>query len=463
MRYFVARARWFSLAFAVSIVLKPAFGQGENSRVAPIELIGRDLIVLMNSLNQGVNDPTKTLPREPMIDRAMDAVGQTPLFKITALSQKQANAKLSEIDSAYYPQVDGGVNSGRRTYTTTTASSGGYSGGYLYVTQRLFDFGALEVQRGSVLDQISISKQSEERQRSELLLTAVRLFYETQRSLIQVRLARENLQARRALVNFIRERTELGASSIADVVRAETQVADGLDLLSSSLKNLSQAQARYREFYLDEAQPYILPTEPEVEDVSNAGLEDYLKDHPALIEADLKVSMALKNYESTKAAKKGTVNLEFKYNQTAAFAGSSASQDRTLMITYARSIYSGGAEDARSQQAYIAVEEARLERERLAQEMTKKIRDSLAEYNGQVASLRSRLMVFKGAEDAYAITKDLYAFSRSSLFELLRAQETLYSSGQKLIDSIIDRALSKYQLLFDTNQLLKLAKASKPE
>jgi len=291
----------------------------------------------------------------------------------------------------------------------------------------------------------------------------VRLFYETQRSLIQVRLARENLQARRALVNFIRERTELGASSIADVVRAETQVADGLDLLSSSLKNLSQAQARYREFYLDEAQPYILPTEPEVEDVSNAGLEDYLKDHPALIEADLKVSMALKNYESTKAAKNGTVNLEFKYNQTAAFAGSSASQDRTLMITYARSIYSGGAEDARSQQAYIAVEEARLERERLAQEMTKKIRDSLAEYNGQVASLRSRLMVFKGAEDAYAITKDLYAFSRSSLFELLRAQETLYSSGQKLIDSIIDRALSKYQLLFDTNQLLKLAKASKPE
>jgi outer membrane protein TolC len=173
--------------------------------------------------------------------------------------------------------------------------------------------------------------------------------------------------------------------------------------------------------------------------------------------------MALKNYESTKAAKNGTVNLEFKYNQTAAFAGSSASQDRTLMITYARSIYSGGAEDARSQQAYIAVEEARLERERLAQEMTKKIRDSLAEYNGQVASLRSRLMVFKGAEDAYAITKDLYAFSRSSLFELLRAQETLYSSGQKLIDSIIDRALSKYQLLFDTNQLLKLAKASKPE
>ena len=75
MRYFVARARWFSLAFAVSIVLKPAFGQGENSRVAPIELIGRDLIVLMNSLNQGVNDPTKALPREPMIDRAMDAVG----------------------------------------------------------------------------------------------------------------------------------------------------------------------------------------------------------------------------------------------------------------------------------------------------------------------------------------------------------------------------------------------------
>ena len=63
------------------------------------------------------------------------------------------------------------------------------------------------------------------------------------------------------------------------------------------------------------------------------------------------------------------------------------------------------------------------------------------------------MLVFKGAEDSYAISKDLYAFSRSSLFEVLKSQEDLYNAGQRLIDSIINRAMAKYKLLHAAQRL----------
>lgn len=442
------------LSFLANIPV--ANSQQLDVRVAPIELIGRDLIVLMNSLNEGVNDPTKTLPRGPMLERAIGAVERTPLYKMAALGRRRASSQLDEIDAGMSPQIQGGVNAGQRTYEAGVTSSGAYNALSLTVRQRVFDFGATEAQREAVENQLGQSVRAEAQQRNELLLNGIKLFYETQRSLIQVRLARENLQARRSLVNFIRERAELGASSIADVVRAETQVADGLDLLSGSLKSLSQAQARYREFYLEEAQPYILPMEPDIQEIASSPMENYIENHPLLIQAELKIASAMKNYEAVQLGSQGELALELKYSQNGSFAGTAATTDRTLMLVFNRALYDGGGSAARAQAAYVAVDEATLEKERLTQDLMKKIRDSLAEYNGQVASLRSRMLVFKGAEDAYAITKDLYAFSRSSLFELLRAQETLYSSGQKLIDSIVDRAIAKYQLLFDTNELMGL-------
>ena len=62
------------------------------------------------------------------------------------------------------------------------------------------------------------------------------------------------------------------------------------------------------------------------------------------------------------------------------------------------------------------------------------------------------MLVLEGAKDSYGITKELYTFSRISLFEVLSAQEELFNSGKNLIDSIIDRAVAKYKLLYLCNQ-----------
>ena len=171
----------------------------------------------------------------------------------------------------------------------------------------LYDFGANDLQkRTAQYDILAVDSQIKNIQ-SELLLEALEAFYEVQRSLLQSRLARENLQARKTFVNFIRERNSLGASSSADVVRAESRVAEALDLLSSSLRTLSEAQARYRQYYNSEAEPYILPTEINVEDLELFDVDKYAIQHPLFIEAEFQIESILSQIETLKAQKYGQI------------------------------------------------------------------------------------------------------------------------------------------------------------
>ena len=99
----------------------------------------------------------------------------------------------------------------------------------------------------------------------------------------------------------------MGASSSADVVRAESRVAEALDLLSSSLRTLSEAQARYRQYYNSEAEPYILPTEINVEDLELFDVEKYAIQHPLFIEAEFQIESILSQIETLKAQKYGQI------------------------------------------------------------------------------------------------------------------------------------------------------------
>ena len=84
--------------------------------------------------------------------------------------------------------------------------------------------------------------------------------------------------------------------------------------------------------------------------------------------------------------------------------------------------------------------------------LKQQLEDAFSEYDGKVSAVSSKMLVLEGAKDSYNITKELYSYSRISLFEVLAAQEELFNSGKNLIDSIIDRALSKYQLIYLCNQ-----------
>ena len=133
-------------------------------------------------------------------------------------------------------------------------------------------------------------------------------------------------------------------------------------------------------------------------------------------------------------------------------------QNVSTGITFSRDLYSGGSDILKIEQAQLKLKSTKLELDKVRIIISKEIRESFAEYDGGVSAVDAQILVLQGAKETYSITKELYAFSRVSLFEVLSSQEELVNAGMKLIDSVIDRALAKYRLLNATQQLLKQIK-----
>jgi adhesin transport system outer membrane protein len=463
MRFAIkAMARLLTYVVMFTLIGQEAIAQANESdtRVTAIELIGRDLVRLLNQLTEGEKDPTKRLPITPILNKATKAVQDSPIFQQAQSNKKSLEGQRKEVRAGLLPQISLGTGSGTRDYDVSSGSGGytRYSGDYatrtLTAKQLLYDFGGVWSSMTATEKRLIAAELKAEAQRSEIFLQSLKIFYETQRGLLQVRLARENLQARRAFVNFIRERSDLGASSSADVVRAESRVAEALDSLSTALQTLAQAQASYRQFYNAEAEPYILPKEISYEGLDIQNMEQFLDKHPAKIETEMNLQAARDELSAAKSKYIGGLYLEISKGQSKNPGSSQFIADNTTMLMFRSDLYAGGAQSARIEQAVAKVEQAEFEVERVKQDLLRSMREAYAEYNGQVAGVAARMLVFKGAEDSYAIAKDLYAFSRSSLFEVLKSQEDLFNAGQRLIDSIVNRAQTKYKLLHAAQVLI---------
>ncbi len=428
----------------------------EATSTAPIiSEVGKELIALLADLAAGEQNPSQRLSLAPVLSKALVTIQKLPQLRLSQQNLALVQAQRTEALAALLPQVTVSAGSGARAGAISgTTYSGTGTQTSISGKQLLYDFGASTGSLRAADKRLSAVEYRIQFQRSEILLKALEAFYETQRALMQVRLSRENLQARRSFVKYIRDREELGASSAADVVRAESRVAEALEQVATAMQKMASAQAVYRQFYAEEAEPYILPDEPVLENFDVLRVSEILKDHPQLTEAEINLQAAQEDRDSAKAKMYGGFYLEATKSETLD-PGRPVLQSDSLMIVLRSDIYAGGGQLAKVEQADARVAQAKLERDRIRLDLERTLREAYAEYSGQVAAVSARLLVFRASEQSYAISKDLYAFSRSSLFEVFKSQEELYLVGQRLIDSLVDRAKSKYRLLHASHQLTK--------
>jgi outer membrane protein TolC len=59
----------------------------------------------------------------------------------------------------------------------------------------------------------------------------------------------------------------------------------------------------------------------------------------------------------------------------------------------------------------------------------------------------------QSAEQAFAVTKELYVSKRGTLLDVFNAQQELATAARGLVDSLIDRAIAKYTLMHAADTL----------
>jgi outer membrane protein TolC len=124
-------------------------------------------------------------------------------------------------------------------------------------------------------------------QTSEVVLSSLVAIQEVERGFLLQELAQANLSSNIALVQLIRQREALGASSKADVVRAEAKIPVSKDEQASAQRKLASAQATYREIFGRNATRKGLPIEIASNAVMSDNFDASLTKHPLVMQAVL--------------------------------------------------------------------------------------------------------------------------------------------------------------------------------
>ena len=98
-----------------------------ETRVTAIDMIGRDLVILLNQLIEGERDPTKRLPLIPVLDKANIAVQRSPIFRQAQANVREVTGQRNEALAALFPRVSGSIGSGSANNASNTGSYAGNS------------------------------------------------------------------------------------------------------------------------------------------------------------------------------------------------------------------------------------------------------------------------------------------------------------------------------------------------
>ena len=364
---------------------------------------------------------------------------------------------VTEARSGWLPQVSASVDAGERratnasvaNATVTTQSGLGYGAS---VRQLVYDFGTTPATIDSARSRESAAQIRLQTRRSEVALRGASAWIELERARQLRELAADNLRSRTDIVDLVQERFEVGGSSRADVIRAQARNADARASLVAADTALRSAVPAYREAFGREPDLTALP--------SNLRLDDAAASAGALAErfGGVRESIALleggrADARAADGRTKPVVSMELNGNRREHSIGGLPTTDTAALVVMRYNLFTGYADRARREQAWSRVSQTEQEMAALIRQVERNIEQAQAQLENADAILSSRQFAVQTASESLMAVKELFAFNRGSLLDLLRVQEDLYNAGRDLINASIDRRLAQYRLLHLASEL----------
>ncbi|MBI4986104.1 MAG: TolC family protein [Rhodocyclales bacterium] len=428
--------------------------------------VGDKLVEFLGGAVAWVDVPAARVPLAGLRSRIQAAVAGHPEVRLAQEQRDTAAYATREAYAGFLPQVSASVDGGRRTldavqtpWTFVPAHEQKTTSVGFTARQLLYDFGAVggrvdaQEARETAADARSTAR------RSELALRSLMAWHEMFRGRQALKLSQMNTLSRQQILSFIEEREQLGGSSKSDVLRARARVADAQAAEVVAENRLRAAEAVYREIF--EAAPPVelpLPEAAAVELARFADLGAWVEKNALL--AEIRAQAEAADFEAKSAAAAMLPSISFDVSVTRrdmnGGTGVIPGVDKSMGLVFKHNLYSGGAEQARAQQAVQKAKEARLELENQRRQLERAFAQTLAEVRTSNAAILARKEAVQVAAAALGSVREQFAFRRGTLLDMLRAQEELYIAGRDLIDIVVDHALARYRLLHLSMELSPL-------
>lgn len=398
---------------------------------------------------------TARVPLAQVRPAIVAAVQNHPEARLAGEQRATAGFATREALAPYLPQAsvsfDGGqrnVGAVNRPWSQVPAYRDDSRSVGLTVRQLLYDFGATGRRLDAQRTRESAADARSEARQSDLALRALANWHEVFRARQQRALAEVNLQSRQQTLSFIREREQLGGSSLSDVLRVRARVSDAEAALVATDNRLLAAEASFREIF-GAAPPALLdlPIAPTVDLALYGDTPALLRANAQLAEAQALSDAAGLDARASAAALLPSLHLQANVTRRDIGGAGQAATDHAIGLVVQHNFYSGGADTARADQVRQRAVESQLEVDVLRRQLDRALQQAVADVRTADALVAARADAVRVASQAFEAVREQFAFRRGTLLDLLRAQEDLYLAGRDLIDGVIDHAVARYRLL----------------
>ncbi|MGB0834485.1 MAG: TolC family outer membrane protein [Psychrobium sp.] len=424
---------------------------------------------------------TAPLTHAQTLEQAVaQALDNNPDLRIALTRFKVAEERIKQAKAGYLPTVDLTAGYGheetdspgtRRGIYATNGDEGkaGLRRGEfsLSIRQILFDgfytsTDSSRTEREASSEQWTLMSTAE-----DLALDVAKVYNEVLKNQEILSLSEKNLQSHQEIYEQIKERTESGLGSIADLSQVTGRLARANVNLISATNNYRDSVSKFVKLVNHEPKDLIVPV-PDADMVPSTeqiGLTDALKKHPVIKSAENDVEAARYARETFTSSFYPTFTLEVSANANNNVSGEEGidrfnndigghNNNASAMIRMRYNLYAGGRNAAQSRAAAYQIAEAVELNSKAHRDVTEGYALAWNAYELLTMQLQFIQQHVDSSKQTQAAYEQQFRLGQRSLLDLLDTENELFEARKDYLEANYQNIDAQYRLLNATGNLL---------
>ncbi|MDX1283115.1 TolC family outer membrane protein [Shewanella colwelliana] len=311
----------------------------------------------------------------------------------------------------------------------------------------------------------------------DMALDVAKVYVNYIRSEQVLTLAEKNLQSHKDIYEQIKQRTDSGLGSIADLSQITGRLARANANVISAKNNFYDAKAQFMRIVEKAPENLIVPVPDD--DMLPTDLNNSLKvaqeSHPILKSAASDISAAENERSSAQSNYYPKLSLELGGNWNdnldgedgySAFASQNVgghSNDLVAMVRVKYNLFAGGKDLAREKEAAYKVGEAKEIRQRAYRQVIEGVNLAWNAYEllePQKMYIRDHVVAAKDTQVAYS---QQFNLGQRTLLDLLDTENELFEARKDYLEAEYDEIIAEYRILNATGRLLESLRVTRPD
>ena len=281
-----------------------------------------------------------------------------------------------------------------------------------------------------------------------------------------VRLSEKNLASHQAIFDQIKQRTDSGFGSRADLSQINGRLANAESNLIAAKNNYLDSKVMFYRVVSQAPENLVIPY-PDSSLLplnEEEGIKAALLNHPIIQAAANDINAAHYQHEAGKSNNYPKVSLELEANFDNNLDGTSGENDEVVaMVRFTYNIFSGGKDKAYSKETAYKMSEAKELNRSAFRQVKEEFQLSWNAY--ELLNLQKKYikMHVVSAKDTQSDYQQQFKVGQRTLLDLLDTENELYQARQDFLAVEFDEITAQYRILHAMGLLIEALRVTRPE